>query len=105
MTNPDNKNNGVVDKKPISVDKPCRFTRVTVTYSDICVDASYLANFLWKHNLTYTVLAKLLDVKQRVVGKWLVGKKKIPYPYQVAIFCIEEGDCLKKLYKVERESL
>lgn len=105
MTNTYNKNNGAVDKKPIDIDKLCRSTRVTVTYSDICVDASYLANFLWKHNLPYCVIAKLFGVKRKVVEKWVVGKKKIPYAYQVAIFCIEEGNCLRKLYKVEREAL
>lgn len=106
MTNTNNKNNGVVDKKPIDVNELLRSARVTkVTYTDICVDASYLANFMWKHNLISAVIANLFGVKKKVVEKWLTGKKKIPYPYQVAIFCIEEGDCLRKLYKVERGTL
>lgn len=91
--------------KSIDVVNLLRSKSVTVTYYDICVDASYLANFLWKHYLTTAVIANILGVKKKVVGKWLAGKKRIPYPYQVAIFCIEEGDCLRKLYKVERDTI
>ncbi len=87
---------------PVNIDKLVRSRCVVVTIPEISVDRQMLVTFMWEHELSIPALANILRIKKNVVRRWITGKKKIPFVYQLAIHLMAHG-AIRSVYKVDIE--